>query len=320
MIRRLSQVLDSKLGRSNIDPRLVWIFGSPRSGSTWLLKMLGDHEAVVPVNEPLIGSYLGPFLADLPGVDAEAFDSSNFILRRVARNDPNHFFAEEFREAWLPALADLMRSRFRAHAMSKPRNVPLSRCLVVIKEPNGSQSADIISEALPRSRFLFLLRDGRDVVDSQLAANQPGAWMSQAFPGVQGIADEDRRDFVVACALKWLWTTQVVQDAFSKHPGPKLMLRYEDLRRDPTSGMRSVFEWLETERDEPAIAATVERHSFERLPAERRGPRAFTRAARPGLWRENFTADERAAVERIIGPKLRELGYEPDDSLSAAAI
>src|SRR3712207_8163602 len=36
-----------------IEPKIVWVLGSPRSGSTWLLRLLGDHGAVVPVNEPL---------------------------------------------------------------------------------------------------------------------------------------------------------------------------------------------------------------------------------------------------------------------------
>ena len=31
----------------------------------------------------------------------------------------------------------------------------------------------------------------------------------------------------------------------------------------------------------------------------------------PGSWRENLSAQERAALEQIMGPKLRELGYEP---------
>ncbi len=29
----------------------------------------------------------------------------------------------------------------------------------------------------PRSKMVFLVRDGRDVVDSQTAANQPGGWL-----------------------------------------------------------------------------------------------------------------------------------------------
>jgi len=48
-------------------------------------------------------------------------------------------------------------------------------------------------------------------------------------------------------------------------------------------------------------------------PAEHRGPDKIFRAAQPGLWRENLSADEQEVVEGVMGPKLRELGYGFDD-------
>src|SRR5437588_12035043 len=296
-------------GAGDIESRLVWILGSPRSGSTWLLKMLGEHEAVVSINEPLIGAYLGAFLADLRGVGMEWFDSTNFTLRRFAADNQNHFFAEGFRDVWLPWLGELMRQRFLAHALAYPAKAPLSRSRVVIQEPNGSQSADLIMGALPRSRFIFLLRDGRDVIDSQLAANNPGGWVTQAFPAVQGIGDEQRREFLIRSAHKWLWTTEVVQRAFAEHPGPKCLLRYEDLLGDTSNQVRRLLDWLELDCDAAQLGSLIERHSFQAIPEQERGAKAFVRAATPGLWRRNLSADEQETLQRIIGPKLLELGY-----------
>lgn len=295
---------------ADFESRLVWILGSPRSGSTWLLQLLGEHEAVVPINEPLIGWYLGPFLSDLPGWSTGSLDSGNFTMTRVQRDKPDQFFAREFTDVWQPALGKLMRERFLAHALRYPAGVPQSRALVVIKEPNGSQSADVIMAALPRSRFLFLLRDGRDVVDSELAANRTGSWVSKEFRGAGGIGQAERYDFVTQSAHKWLWRTQVVQDAYGAHPGPKAMLRYEDLRHDPITHLRSLLDWLELDIGESQLATMIEQHAFERIPDAARGSEAFFRAASPGLWRENLSADEQAAVNEIIGAKLRELGYE----------
>ena len=85
--------------------------------------------------------------------------------------------------------------------------------------------------AMPRSRLLFLLRDGRDVVDSDLAANKQGSWIGREFPGARGISPAERLDFVVQSAHKWLWRTEVVQAAFAAHPGPKQMVRYEAYSR-----------------------------------------------------------------------------------------
>jgi hypothetical protein len=301
----------ARRARRGFESRLLWLFGSPRSGSSWLLQLLASHPAVVPINEPLIGWYLGPFLSDMPGWNAEDLDLGNFTLQRVQREKAHSFFSREFSDVWAPALGDLIVERFMAQALRYPSDVPFSRTVVAIKEPSGSQSADVLMAALPRARLLFLLRDGRDVVDSELAANLSGAWLGKEFPGARGIGEGERLEFVTQSAYKWLWRTEVVQEAYCAHAGPKHLIRYEDLRTDTATQVRSLLEWAGLEVDEAQLATWIERHAFERVPAEDRGPQAFHRSASPGQWRENLTAEERAAVEAVIGPKVRELGYDP---------
>jgi hypothetical protein len=293
----------------NFERRLVWILGSPRSGSTWLLQLLDEHDAVTAVNEPLIGLYLGPFLIDLPGWRADAVDTTNFTVRKVEERNPNQFFAAQFRDVWRPALRRMLVTRFFAHAIRAESSVPLARRTVAIKEPNGSQSADILADALPGSRLLFLVRDGRDVVDSELAANQSGSWLATIFPGAGGAAELDRMAFVTQSAHKWLVRTEVVQSAFARHEGPKYQLRYEDLLRDPAGETRKLLDWLELPVADAELESWIDRHAFERIPETERGQSKFHRAASPGLWRENLSEDEQRAVEQMLGPKLRELGY-----------
>lgn len=288
----------------------MWLLGSPRSGSTWLLQMLRDHGSVIPINEPLIGFYFGAFLADTPGLHAAGLDASNCMIRQVRAQEHGHFFAEEFSDIWGPALARFMLARFHAHAQRYPARVPLRRAMVVVKEPNGSQSADLIARTLPRSRLLFLLRDGRDVVDSEIASVANDSWVSRAFPGVKGVAGPDRLEFLINSSYKWLWRTEVVQAAFASHSGPKHLVRYEDLRDDPIAQLKSIFGWLDLEVTDEALVDVVQRHSFERLPDDMRGPREFARSASPGAWRVNLSQEEKEAVHRVIGPKLLELGYE----------
>jgi hypothetical protein len=251
-------------------------------------------------------------MSDVPGVDPESLSSEDFTLRRIQRGKPSQFFSDEFRPAWQPGLARLMRERLYAEASRYPSSPPLSRSLVVIKEPNGSQSADVIMQALPRSRLLFLLRDGRDVVDSELAASRKGSWVvGEAAGAYRGVPDSARLDFVVGSAHKWLWRTEVVEAAHREHPGPKYLVRYEDLRREPRTRLREVLDWLGLAMRDAELDSVIARHAFESLPAEETGPLKFRRAATPGLWRQNLTTVEKAALERILGPKLRELGYEP---------
>jgi hypothetical protein len=293
-----------------IEPKLTWVLGSPRSGSTWLLRLLTDHEAVVPVNEPLIGHYLAPFLIDSWGWDAAALDAGSFTTRRSQQHKPEQFFNAEFEHVWRPALGDLMRRRFAAHAVRYPSRASFAETEVVIKEPNGSQAADVLMAALPRARLLFLLRDARDVIDSEVAGASSGGWVEKQFPGFQGLPEDARRRFAVHCAYKWLWRTEVVQEACAAHPGPKLLVRYEDLRADTRTHLRAIVDWMGLKADDAKLDALIERHAFESLPADIRGAQHFVRAASPGLWRQNLSEEEQRAIHEICGAKLAELGYE----------
>jgi hypothetical protein len=292
------------------ESRLVWIFGSPRSGSTWLLNLLALHESVVAINEPLIGWYLGPFLSDLPNGDASALDVTNFTLRRVQRANAQSFFAEEFRDVWSPGLARLMRERFYEHVVRSTGARPRDDVVVAIKEPSGSQSADLIMRALPRSRLLFLLRDGRDVVDSELAGNLEGGWVGREFPGLRPVGEAERLPFVVQSAHKWLWRTEVVEQAFREHAGPKRLVRYEQLLADTHGELTDLLAWLGLPARDQELRAWIDEHAFGRQQVSSTGPRGFFRAASPGTWRQSLRPDEQAALERVMGRKLRELGYE----------
>jgi hypothetical protein len=250
-------------------------------------------------------------MCDLPGGEAAGLDLTNFSLRRVQSAQRASFFADDFRYVWQPRLGQMMRERFYEHVVREER-AGRGKCrIVAIKEPNGSQSADMIMPALPSSRLLFLLRDGRDVVDSELAGNRAGAWVTREFPGLRGIDEDERRAFVIQSAHKWLWRTEVVQRAFAEHPGRKLVLRYEDLLLDPQARLAELFRWLDLEVTYGQLAGWIGRNRFGGAAAERTGPGEFARSATPGGWRANLTGDEQAVIAEILGPKLREFGY-PD--------
>ena len=87
--------------------------------------------------------------------------------------------------------------------------------LVVVKEP-GSHVADQLVSLFPGSRLVFLLRDGRDVVDSWLAAYRAGSWALDegAFP----VTDGGREALVRWQSAVWAFRTDVVQRAYERPP------------------------------------------------------------------------------------------------------
>ena len=138
--------------------------------------------------------------------------------------------------------------------------------------------------------------------------------MQRAFPMMTGIEPEERVELAEEFAYRWLWRTEVVQEAFAAHPGPKLLVRYESLRAEPAGELAQITDWLSLPAARDQLATWTDRHAFEHQPVT--GELEFVRAAEPGHWRRSLTSDERHAVCSVLGTKLRELGYEasqPDD-------
>jgi hypothetical protein len=295
--------------RSAVERRLVWILGSPRTGSTWLMNLLAVDRRVVKVDEPTVGLHVGALMLDWVSVRPRRIPVEQMRVNDVRAELPSYFFSRPYERTWRPGLRKLVIDRFRAEILDHARAAAIADPLAVIKEPIGSQGADILMSLLPRSRLIFLLRDGRDVIDSELDAFREGGWVAEMLPGFE-TAEQDRLSFVNSRAQAWLCRTAAVQRAFDAHsPELRRTVRYEDLLSDPESMIASLVEWLGLSADADRVREVVARMGFDRVDPAERGRGKFARAAKPGLWRENLTAEEQRLIEDLIGPNLRELGY-----------
>jgi len=293
--RGFPQRVRLRLAAARLEPKVTWIMGSPRSGTTWLAALLSSLTDAALVDEPLIGTHLSIHVGavtSLPSPDDP-------LLYDASRGRDDYVFADQAADAWRPALRSLLLQRFAASAGL--------RRAVLIKEPNGSLAAPLLLATLPRSRLLFLVRDGRDVVDSLLDGVTDG-WITRT----QGAALEDagRQDFIQRRAHEWVRTVSAVRDAYDAHdPALRIRVTYEDLRAEPEREVARLLTWLGRTDALPRVAEAVSLLSFERLPAEKTGRGQFTRAAQPGLWREHFSPDEQGRLEETMQPLLGELGY-----------
>jgi hypothetical protein len=317
------------LGARTLEPRLVWIFGSPRSGSTWLLALLchplvpddqarsgvrrlaapeADPPPAIPINEPYAQEHLAPaFDVDL-GPDELAIQSTVRDFRHAL---PNYFLSDRYSDAWRPALRRLVLTRLSAQVQAVSRDCATFGGAVVIKEPNGSIGADFVMSLLPASRMIFLLRDGRDVVDSMVDAQMPGGWL--ASPSAAR-AEQHRRDRLALVRREshlWVARTRAVRRAFDAHPESlRFLVRYEDARRDTATVVSALEAWLGLRRSERGRADALRWNDFDTIPADAKGTGKPLRAASPGLWRENLDAHEQAAMVAIMGDELAAAGYE----------
>jgi hypothetical protein len=287
--------------------RLAWIFGSSRSGSTWLLRMLSQLDRVVPIDDPHLGHHLGVW-RPIPLAWATSKEPPKLgTLADFKRQKRDYLFSDHYRDQWMPALRGLIQTRYEAQAADDIRERGIADPIVVIKEP-GSHAADTLVDLFPGSALIFLLRDGRDVVDSWLDAYSDDSWATDE--GAYPLSDEGRTALIRWQSSVWLHRTEVVQDTFARHaPHRRLMVRYEQLRHDPVPSLASICRVLGIEASEERLEAIASANSYAKVPTKEKGAGQEIRRAEPGSWAKTMSGEEIEAMHEILAEKLTELGY-----------
>lgn len=218
---------------------IVWQFGSGRTGSTWLSRMVRAVPGFAPWGEPLVGKMVG--------------DMWRWPGHGDRRDLAAYVFPEDLPDLWRPQLRSFVLSLADARF---PGEVAEH---LYASEPNGAQGAVPLMRAFPDSRLVFLLRDPRDVVASFLAAAKAG-WLGGNSPALARDADRFVADRARAVSRSFGWTWE----AYSEHEGPKARVRYEDLRADPLGGVSGLLDALSLPgAGSPELRAAAARWSWE---------------------------------------------------------
>jgi hypothetical protein len=244
------------------EEKLVWIFGSPRTGSTWLMRLLAEAPEIQTVNETFLPLHLVPI--------GHRVADGEYLEHGARADDPNFFFARRYLDELRPELRQLIL-RGLERQFRELGGRPDHRW-ILIKEPNGSHAADTTLSLLPKSRLIFLLRDGRDVIDSLIDAmlGDETWWKNRQRSTAR--PDPGRLRFIRQHATVWVHRTESVQRAFRSLPDDhRILLRYEELLADTRSQLGRLFGWLDHSVSAKAIDGIVARHSFQEIPDGEKG-------------------------------------------------
>jgi hypothetical protein len=248
-----------------VDPIIV--YGSARSGATYLERILNAHPDVFISRETRGFAW----------------------LRRALDLTRDHELIANDREAFVEHLRavfpELMRDFYRKLAPEARYWGDKSRSYVA--PYNGS--LDLIDELFPRSRFIHVVRDGRDVASLLMQKRT-----SEGKPAVD--FEEAHRS----------WTTYVgIGRAFGyKLPQNRYFeLRYEDLVADDVARAREIFRFLDIEFH-PDVEAFCRGQQDQR-----------TKGATVPDWGTVFSGEQQLRSLELVGSDLVQLGYETEESL-----
>lgn len=286
----------------------VFVVGCPRSGTTLLQRILTHHPVLEVVND-------SHFIPRALKGDRDTIDQRTPLTPELAeRAITYHRFHR------LGIDEDTARSA-ASSASTYSQFVGLlydqvaeraGKTLAGEKTPDYLRSLPLLHRLFPESRIVHIIRDGREVVlslrDWATPTKGPGR--------IEMFADEP----VAVSALWWKWQVRAGLDAGAAI-GPRHCheLRYDDLVNDPESAMRHASDFLGI----PFEQAMLDYHVGRARPME--GHRSAKQAWMPptsGLrdWRTQYTDDDLALVELLVGDLLTELGYELAASTPSADV
>ncbi len=276
-------------------PKLVFLIGYPRSGTTWLMWLLSHHPEIVGCNHAGFFHAIRPLetwwtAADKFGKNVHIFTGDGQGGEQYQRLHLKDALADvPPRESFRAAGWDV----FRAIARTKP-----GAGIVLEQTPENMLFTETILNVFPEAYFLHAIRDPRAIVASMREAVE--TWANPL-------------DFLtnpVQIAGKWSWYQELGRSLAARTPNYRAV-QYEALKGDGISTLMGIFDWLGIACTEELARAYLEASTLDRMKSEEGlMPRGFFRKGKAQGWQEELSAGQVRAVEHIAGDWMKELGYE----------
>jgi hypothetical protein len=269
-----------------------FIVGSGRSGSTLLRMMLTCHSRLsIPPETWYLIPLVQRFRIDRP-LNADEVESAISIVTSHYRWRDMKLDAQDFRRkaARLPKpyLRDLVEVVYRSHVQAEGKTRWGDKTPVYI------EILPQLARMYPNSKFIHLIRDGRDVAKSFQATDWIGRWLH-----------DNAREWTRALACHWRWVRSEFRDRI-------LQVRYEDLVLETEGTLRKICGFIGEEFEPQMLSWQLK--VDEQVPARERDVHAKLKL-KPGAesvarWKREMSAREMFVSEAFMGSDLTRLGYE----------
>ena len=274
-----------------------------RSGSTWLMHLLGAHpEIVMHLRYPVESIVALHTLLTVETLSRPSNPPTSEDLIRF-REDRDHAVSlplyckqdDPGSQAWLRREYVERLAKFGLETvdaffsdLALRQGKIEARCFVE-KVPVIPGSSALFAELYPGLKDIFLVRDYRDVACSRLAFfRQYGT-----FEAV--VADMKER------------LSELLQ-AWKQRKQQAHLLHYEKLIRHPQETLKALFDYIGVDSTPAVIGRVIEQASAQ-SPEMKKHVTAGSVEHSIGRWRNDLSAEQQAVCEESFGEALREFGY-----------
>jgi hypothetical protein len=258
------------------EPSPIIVYGAPRSGTTYLTRILNEHPEIFISHETRLFVWVHESLNVLTQRDQVLLSYRERFVEHLYALYPE--LVRNFYSSLYP------QARYWGDKNPHYASLPNKGCL------------NTISTLFPGTRFIHIIRDGRDVASSLIRKG----WVS----------------FDLAHEL-WIHHVDIGRSFGKSQPQNQYYeLRYEELIRDDLGSAQKLFDFL-------GIGLHSNVVEFCQNQQEERTPLSEpTRNINSGVaisdWNKTMTLSQRARSLELLGDHLIRYGYEKDSTIATA--
>jgi sulfotransferase family protein len=271
---------------------VFFVCGAPKSGTTWLQRILDAHPEVCCSGE---GHFITRFSVPVAKV-VNAYNRDLGVEARLVYEDQPYYGGidqDEFDEV----VRGFILKRMRARAGAETR-------WIGDKTPSYTRNLTELNRLFPAAKIIHIVRDPREVAVSRMAFNKRAGAKDACTPGA-----EQHRETLESAVESWIAAVTAV-DVFAKtRPGLVHELRYRDLHDDPIGESERLFRFLGAAAPQVLLEQIAGATSFEALSGRRPGeedPASFLRKGVPDDWQARLDPASAQLVSESCGPLMRE--------------
>jgi len=271
---------------------IIWLSSYPKSGNTWARIFLTNY---------LFEENQDPF-ANIDKISSYPRKKYFDFL------DPNDFKNLKDKE-----------QNFKHHIVSQEK-INLNAETNIFKSHSycGALNGNNFSDANNTAGFIYFVRDPRSVAIS--LSHHMSETLEKAVSMMLNknqFMQPDNNDGLLEFFSSW----KVNYLSWRNSKYPKLIIKYEDLKKDPFSNFKNILNFISEYKkiniDENKINKIIKKCEFENLRLqekkngfkERKGKELFFRQGKVDEWKERLPKNLIDRIEKEFNSEMKELGY-----------